>query len=135
MMMLKGEKVLDLTRLLPGPYCTWVLSKLGADVLKIEDPGYEDYSRSTPLYDLINAGKRSITLNLKNGSGREIFLDLVSRADILIESFRPGVMKKLGVGYETLKEHNERIIFCSISGKIKKIFRVIAYEFKGFCFY
>ncbi|VUT27052.1 MAG: CoA transferase [Candidatus Methanolliviera sp. GoM_asphalt] len=116
MTMLKGKKVLDLTRLLPGPYCTWILSKLGADVLKIEDPGYEDYSRSTPLYDLINAGKKSMTLNLKNSFGREIFLDLVSRADILIESFRPGVMKRLGVGYETLKEHNEKIIFCSISG-------------------
>jgi len=116
MEMLKGERVLDLTRLLPGPYCTWILSELGADVLKIEDPWEGDYARGTSLYDLINAGKRSMTLNLKNGSGREIFLDLVSRSDVLVESFRPGVMKRLGLGYETLKEHNEKIIFCSISG-------------------
>ncbi len=118
MTMLKGERVLDLTRLLPGPYCTWILSRLGADVLKIEDLQEGDYARSMipPLYSLINTGKKSMTLNLKNNSGKKIFLELVSKSDILVESFRPGVMNEFGLGYETLKEYNEKIIFCSISG-------------------
>ena len=74
MEMLKGERVLDLTRLLPGPYCTWILSELGADVLKIEDPWEGDYARGTPLYDLINTGKKSLTINLKKDSGKNLDL-------------------------------------------------------------
>ena len=116
MTMLKDVKVLDLTRLLPGPYCTWILSELGADVLKIEDPWEGDYARGTPLYDLINTGKKSLTINLKKDAGKKIFLELMLKSDVLVESFRPGVMDKLGLGYETLKEYNEKIIFCSISG-------------------
>jgi crotonobetainyl-CoA:carnitine CoA-transferase CaiB-like acyl-CoA transferase len=116
MTMLKDVKVLDLTRLLPGPYCTWILSELGADVLKIEDPWEGDYARGTPLYDLINTGKKSLTINLKKDAGKKIFFELISKSDVLVESFRPGVMDKLGLGYETLKEYNEKIIFCSISG-------------------
>lgn len=116
MTILKNVKILDLTRLLPGPYCTWIFSKLGANVIKIEDPNKGDYSRGSPLYELINGGKKSLTLNLKKSSGKEILLDLVSQSDVLVEGFRPGVMDKLGLGYNVLKEHNKRIIVCSISG-------------------
>ena len=113
---LEGVKVLDLTRLLPGPYCTWILSRLGADVIKIEAPNDDDYSRLTPLFDLINTKKQSITLNLKKEEGKKIFLELVSKSDVVVEGFRPGVMDKLGLGYDELKKHNDSIIFCSISG-------------------
>jgi len=113
---LDGVKVLDLTRLLPGPYCTWILSRLGADVIKIEAPNDEDYSRFTPLFNLINNNKKSITLNLKKDDGKKIFLDLVSKSDVVVEGFRPGVMNKLGVGYDELKKYNDSIILCSISG-------------------
>lgn len=117
MTMLKDVKVLDLTRQLPGPYCTWTLSKLGAEVLRIEDPEGEDLVRAYPaMYEIINAGKKSMTLNLKKSSGRKIFLDLVSKSDVLVEGFRPGVMDKLELSYETLREYNEKIIYCSISG-------------------
>jgi len=116
MAMLKDVKILDLTRLLPGPYCTWILSKLGADVIKVENPNMGDYSRGSPLYELINVGKKSLTLNLKKNSGKKILLDLVSQSDVLVEGFRPGVIDKLGLGYDVLKEHNKRIIVCSISG-------------------
>jgi crotonobetainyl-CoA:carnitine CoA-transferase CaiB-like acyl-CoA transferase len=114
--MLDGVEVLDLTRLLPGPYCTWILSELGARVLKVEDPWEGDYARGMPFFDLINRGKGSITLNLKEKAGKEIFSELVAKSDVLVEGFRPGTMEKLGLGYETLREHNERIIYCSISG-------------------
>lgn len=113
---LDGVKVLDLTRLLPGPYCTWILSRLGADVIKIEAPNDEDYSRFTPLFNLINNNKKSITLNLKKEDGKKIFLDLVSRSDVVVEGFRPGVMDKLGLRYDELKRYNDNIILCSISG-------------------
>jgi crotonobetainyl-CoA:carnitine CoA-transferase CaiB-like acyl-CoA transferase len=113
---LEGVKVLDLTRLLPGPYCTWILSRLGADVIKIEAPNDEDYLRFTPLFNLINNNKKSITLNLKKEDGKKIFLELVSKSDIVVEGFRPGVMDKLGLGYDELKKHNNGIILCSISG-------------------
>lgn len=116
MELLKDVKVLDLTRLLPGPYCTWILSELGADVLKIEDPWEGDYARGIPLYDLINTEKKSLTINLKKDAGKKIFLELISKSDVLVESFRPGVMDNLGLGYDILKEYNKKIIFCSISG-------------------
>mgnify|MGYP001059218256 CR=1 FL=1 len=115
-MILKDVRVLDLTRLLPGPYCTWILSRFGAEVLKVEDTMMGDYVRGTPLYELINGGKKSLSINLKVDSGREILLELTKRYDVLVESFRPGVMDKLGLGYETLKEYNKKIIYCSISG-------------------
>ncbi|HIH78499.1 MAG TPA: CoA transferase [Halobacteria archaeon] len=113
---LEGVKVLDLTRLLPGPYCTWILSRLGADVIKIEAPNDDDYSRFTPLFNLINFKKKSITLNLKKEIGKKIFLDLVSKSDIVVEGFRPGVMDKLGLGYDELRRYNDSVILCSISG-------------------
>lgn len=122
--MLNGVRVLDLTRLLPGPFCTMLLADHGAEVVKIEEPGKGDYARwSEPLYKgvgarhlVLNRGKKSLTLNLKTPEAREIFLRLVRDADVVVESFRPGVMKRLGLDYESLKKENPRLIYCAISG-------------------
>ncbi|GAK07967.1 CaiB/BaiF CoA-transferase family protein [Geomicrobium sp. JCM 19038] len=122
--LLRGIKVLDLTRLLPGPYCTMFLSDHGADVIKVEEPTLGDYGRSTePIVDgysarhlSVNRNKRSLSLNLKSEEGKEIFLKLVQDADVVVESFRPGVMKKLGLSYEELTAYKEDLIVCSISG-------------------
>lgn len=122
---LSGIRILDLSRLLPGAYASQMLADFGADVIKIEEPGSGDYGRFMPphgaggmsLYFLaINRNKRSMTLNLKTASGREIFLRLVKQADVVLESFRPGVLERLGLGYEQLKEINPRLIYCAISG-------------------
>ena len=123
-MELSGITVLDLSRLLPGPFCTLVLSDLGARVIKVEDLQGGDYIRYMPplvneyssYFHLLNRGKESITLNLKQPKAKEIFLELVKKADVIVESFRPGVLKKLGLGFETLKAANEQIIVCSLSG-------------------
>jgi alpha-methylacyl-CoA racemase len=121
---LDGLKILDLSRLLPGPYCGLILADLGAEVVKIEDPNGGDYLRwmlpqwgdYSVFYMLLNRNKKSLTLDLKNPRGVEIFKKLVAEADVVLESFRPGVMDRLGVGYEQLKEVNPGLIFCSISG-------------------
>ena len=121
---LRGVKVLDLSRLLPGPFLTMVLADLGADVVKVEEPRKGDYMRDFPprgngpsgRYITVNRNKRSVTVDLKNDRERERFLGMVARADVVVESFRPGVMDRLGVGYAALHERNERIILCSISG-------------------
>jgi crotonobetainyl-CoA:carnitine CoA-transferase CaiB-like acyl-CoA transferase len=123
---LSDLKILDLSRLLPGPFCTLLLADMGADVLKIEEPGGGDYARYFPpmiannsvsaFFAGINRNKRSMTLNLKDESGVEILGKLVADADILVESFRPGVMERLGLGYEALRGINEGLIYCSISG-------------------
>jgi len=121
---LAGTTVLDLTRLLPGGFCTLILADLGADVIKIEEPGRGDYLRDFPplgatqsvLFTALNRGKRSLTLNLKTDAGRAILLDLARRADVLIESYRPGVLTRLGLDYPTLQAANPRLIVCSISG-------------------
>jgi alpha-methylacyl-CoA racemase len=122
---LNGIRVLDLSRLLPGAYASQMLADFGADVIKVEEPGSGDYGRYMPphgpggmsLYFLaINRNKRSITLNLKTPQGREIFLRMVGGADVVLESFRPGVLERLGLGYEQLKETNPGIIYCAISG-------------------
>ena len=122
---LSGIRILDLSRLLPGAYASQMLADFGADVIKIEEPGSGDYGRFMPphgvggmsLYFLaINRNKRSMTLNLKNASGREVFLRLVKEADVVLESFRPGVLDRLGLGYEQLKEINPRLVYCAISG-------------------
>jgi crotonobetainyl-CoA:carnitine CoA-transferase CaiB-like acyl-CoA transferase len=123
-MPLTGLRVLDLTRLLPGPYCTLLLADLGADVIKVEDTETGDYIRWTPplhgeysaAYYGLNRNKRSIKLNLKRDSGREAFLRLVEGADVVVESFRPGVMDRLGVGYEVLCQRNPAVVLCSITG-------------------
>lgn len=122
---LSGIRILDLSRLLPGAYASQMLADFGADVIKIEEPGSGDYGRFMPphgaggmsLYFLaINRNKRSMTLNLKAAEGREIFLRLVREADVVLESFRPGVLERLGLGYEQLKEVNPRLVYCAISG-------------------
>lgn len=122
---LDGVKVLDLSRTLAGPFCTMMLGDMGADVIKVEQPGSGDESRRfTPpswndescYYLSSNRNKRSITIDLKSTEGKAIIMKLVQDADILVENFRTGTMEKLGLGYEELKEMNPRLIFCSISG-------------------
>ena len=121
---LAGVRVLDLTRLLPGGYCTLLLADLGADVIKVEEPGRGDYIRSTPpLVDgigaahlALNRGKRSIALDLKSAAGGRTLLRLVRGADALVESFRPGVMDRLGVGYAALAEANPALVHVAITG-------------------
>jgi len=121
---LEGIRVLDLTRLLPGPYCTMLLADLGAEVIKIESPHEGDHMRwiepkvnGTGVYFLaLNRNKKSTTLNLKNPTGVKIFKALAKTAQVVFESFRPGVLDRLGVGYKALKEVNTGIIFCSLSG-------------------
>lgn len=121
---LAGIRVLDLTRLLPGPYLTMVLADLGADVVKIEAPVIGDYLRPMPparggisgRFLAINRNKRSLVLDLKSESGRAAFLRMAKQADVVVESFRPGVMDRLGIGYEALCAANPAMILCSISG-------------------
>jgi crotonobetainyl-CoA:carnitine CoA-transferase CaiB-like acyl-CoA transferase len=121
---LDGLHVLDLSRLLPGPLCTMILGDLGADVVKIEQPGIGDYARFAPpligdtgsAFLMLNRNKRSITLNLKNTEAKGILHKLATRADVFVESYQPGVAERLGVGYSAISEVNERIIYCSISG-------------------
>lgn len=124
MQALTGIRVLDMSRLLPGPYCTMLLADFGAEVIKIEEPGKGDYSRSFPpfLKDFgywhlqLNRNKQSVVLDLKSEEGKNIFLELVKTADVVVESYRPGVLKKLGVDYETAAKVNPKIIYCSLSG-------------------
>ena len=121
---LLGMRILDLSRVLAGPYCSMLLADMGADVIKLEIPGRGDDSRQFPpfkggeslYYVNMNRGKRSITLNLKHPEGRRVFLELVKRCDVLLENFRPGTMDRLGIGYPTLKEVNPRLVYASISG-------------------
>lgn len=126
---LTGLRVLDLSRLLPGPFCSLLLADLGADVLKVEDMGMGDYVRWSPpyvegvedsarsaLFLALNRNKRSIRLDLKSPDGREVLLRLVRDADVLLESFRPGVLDRLGVGYERLREENAGLVYCAITG-------------------
>jgi alpha-methylacyl-CoA racemase len=126
---LQGIRVLDLSRLLPGGFCSLLLADFGADVLKVEDTGMGDYIRwSPPFYDgahesarsalflSLNRNKRSIRLDLKSDGGREALLRLVREYDVVLESFRPGVLERLGVGYEQLRAENPRVVYCAISG-------------------
>lgn len=117
-------RVLDLSRVLAGPYCTMLLADMGAEVIKLEVPNGGDDSREFPpfkegesiYYVNLNRGKRSITINLKHPEGKHLFLDLVKKCDVLIENFRPGTMDRLGLGYEVIKKENPRLIYASISG-------------------
>jgi alpha-methylacyl-CoA racemase len=126
---LDGLRVLDLTRLLPGGFCSMLLADFGADVIKVEDTGLGDYVRWAPphyegaepsagsaLFLSLNRGKRSIRIDLKAPAGRDVFLALVRDADVLVESFRPGVMDRLGVGYERLRQENPGLVYCAITG-------------------
>ena len=126
--LLAGIRVLDLTNVLAGPYCAYQLALLGADVIKVEQPGGGDLARQLGASPELNkagmgasflaqnAGKRSVTLDLKKEADRERFLDLVATADALVENFRPGVMSRLGLGYEALKEVRPGLVYCAISG-------------------
>jgi alpha-methylacyl-CoA racemase len=126
---LSDVKVLDLSRLLPGGFCSLLLADFGADVLKVEDTGMGDYIRWSPPYHegaedtaksalflALNRGKRSIRLDLKSEAGRDVLLRLARDHDVLLESFRPGVMERLGVGYERLREENPGLVYCAITG-------------------
>lgn len=122
---LEGLKVLDLTRLLPGPLATYILACLGAEVIKVEDTKGGDWMRyappqmpdgESPQFKSLNAGKKGIAIDLKMDEGKEIFLKLVKVADVVIEGFRPGVMERLGIGFRVLKAVNPKIILCSITG-------------------
>ncbi len=129
---LSDVRILDLTRLLPGGFCSLLLADFGAEVLKVEDTGGGDYVRWAPpyygdeehqglgtrsaYYLALNRGKRSIRIDLKSEQGREAFLRLVKEYDVVLESFRPGVLDRLGVGYERLRGVNPRIVYCAITG-------------------
>jgi crotonobetainyl-CoA:carnitine CoA-transferase CaiB-like acyl-CoA transferase len=126
---LAGVRVLDLTRLLPGGFCSLLLADFGADVLKVEDTGMGDYVRWAPphyegaaqsassaLFLSLNRNKRSMRIDLKNPDGREVLLRLAREHDVLLESFRPGVLDRLGVGYERLREENPGLVYCAITG-------------------
>jgi CoA:oxalate CoA-transferase len=120
---LQGIRVLDFSIMLAGPYCARLLADVGADVIKIEPPEGDDMRLRTPLRDgnstyfgQLNAGKRSLALDLKSKEAIELVRKLVSETDVVVENFRPGVMDRLGLGYEALREINPRLIFCSISG-------------------
>ncbi|HEU0204879.1 MAG TPA: CaiB/BaiF CoA-transferase family protein [Burkholderiaceae bacterium] len=112
---LRGVKVLDLTRLLPGPVCTLHLADLGADVIKIEDTGAGDYA-APAVRALVNRNKRGIRLDLKQPEGVELFMRLAAAADVIVEGFRPGVVQRLGIDYAAVARVNPRIVYCSISG-------------------
>lgn len=143
---LAGLKVLDITHMLAGPYCTWLLGLLGADVIKVERPGEGDFARaiapfhgSESLYFMsVNRNKRSITLNLKTEEGKQILRDLIAESDILVENNRAGVMDRLGLGYDDAKRINPGIVYASISGygqtgpyRHKPAFDVIAQAVSG----
>ena len=121
---LAGVRVLDLTRLLPGGYASLLLADMGADVVKVEEPGRGDYVRAVPplagehsaAHLALNRGKRSVTLNLKNEAARDIFVRLAGRFDVVLESFRPGVLDRLGCGYQELSRRHPRLVYAAITG-------------------
>ena len=123
--LLEGVRVIDMSRMLSGPYCTMLLGDIGAEVIKIEDPSGGDPMRQmTPQYPggmsayfvSINRNKKSFALNMKKPEAKKVFEQLVKKADVVLDNFRPGVMTKLGADYETIRKYNERIISCSITG-------------------
>ena len=121
---LAGVRVLDLTRVLAGPFCSMILGDMGAEVIKIEEPGKGDDTRSWPpfvggeaTYFLsVNRNKQSLTLNLKAPEGRDLLTRLVRKSDVVLENFRAGTMERLGLGYKTLARRNPRLVYCAISG-------------------
>jgi crotonobetainyl-CoA:carnitine CoA-transferase CaiB-like acyl-CoA transferase len=126
MLPLEGIKVLDLSRLAPGPFCSMLLADMGADVLLVEAPaggklapaivGRGGDAEKMAAYNILSRNKRSIVLNLREAEARDVFYKLAADADVVLEGFRPGVVKRLGVDYDTLKERNPRIVYCSLSG-------------------
>src|SRR5262249_10878504 len=123
-MALEGIRVLDLTRLLPGAICTLLLADMGADVIKVEEPGSGDYMRWYPplrdgqsvLFNVLNRNKRSVTLNLKSDAGRELFLDMCRRAEVVVEGNRPGGMARLGLAWPVLRERSLKLLMYASTG-------------------
>ncbi|HBX74907.1 MAG: CoA transferase [Acidaminococcaceae bacterium] len=121
---LQGVRVLDLSRLLPGPFCTRMFADMGADVIKIEEPVKGDYAREfvprrgdfACWFMEVNRNKRSVALDLKQETDKNVFLEMVRQVDVVVESFRPGVLKKLGIDFATVSQINPKIVYCSISG-------------------
>jgi alpha-methylacyl-CoA racemase len=121
---LTGLRVLDLSMNLPGPYMTWFLACMGAEVVKVENPVGGDYARAlagrstrnSPFFEAVNRNKKSLTLNLKHAEGRRLFFELLAQYDVLVEGFRPGTMERLGLGFEACRERQPRVIYVSISG-------------------
>ena len=120
---LEGVRVLDFSIMLAGPYCARLLADVGAEVIKIEPPEGDDMRLRTPLRDAhsayfgqLNAGKRSLALDLKSADAIKLVHQLVKETDVLVENFRPGVMERLGLGYDALRAINPRLVYCSISG-------------------
>jgi crotonobetainyl-CoA:carnitine CoA-transferase CaiB-like acyl-CoA transferase len=125
---LDGIRVLDLTNVLAGPYCTYHLGLLGAEVVKVEQPQRGDLARALGAdaelnrqglgasFLAQNAGKKSVELNLKDPADKQVFLDLAARADVVVENFRPGVMARLGLGADRLRELNPSLVYCAVSG-------------------
>src|SRR5260370_19072386 len=126
---LKGIRVLDVSRVLAGPYCTMNLADLGAEVIKIELPGHGGVARRFPpmipnsndsaYFYGINRGKVSVTLDLRSPEGAAVFLELAAISDFVVENFSPGTMARFGLGYERLSARNPRLILCSISGLVQ----------------
>lgn len=128
MLPLQGIRILDLTNVLAGPFCGYQLARMGAEVIKVENPKGGDLARSLGAdaemsrrgmglsFVAVNAGKQSVAIDLKDPAGKEVFLDLVGTADVVVENFRPNVMKRLGLDYEILSARNPRIVYCAISG-------------------
>src|SRR4051795_13645178 len=128
MMPLAGVRVLDLSNVLAGPYCGYHLARLGAEVVKVENPERGDLGRAVGadpamnargmglLFVSLNAGKQSVALDLKHPRGKEVFLRLAGEADVVLENFRPRVMERLGLGYRVLAARNPRLVYCAISG-------------------
>jgi len=121
---LEGIRVLDLTRVLAGPFCTMIMADMGAEVIKIEVPGRGDDAREYPpfiqgmsaYFMNLNRNKKSVALDLKKRQGKDIFLKLVEKSDVVVENFRPGTMERLGIGYKVLKDLNPGLVYASISG-------------------
>ncbi len=119
---LAGLKVLDMSMNLPGPYMTWLLAALGAEVIKLENPAGGDYARAlgggkdSPFFAAVNRNKKSVTLNLKHPEGKRLFLKLADTCDVVVEGFRPGTMERLGLDYDVLSASNSRLIYVSITG-------------------
>ena len=121
---LAGIRVLDLTRVLAGPFCSMILGDMGAEIIKVEEPGKGDDTRGWPPFSggeatyflSVNRNKKSLTLNMKAPDGQAILRRLVAKADVVLENFRPGTMERLGFGYDALRKLNPRLIYCAISG-------------------
>lgn len=121
---LDGVRVVDTTRLLPGAFCTMLLSDMGAEVIKVEQPGLGDYMRAapptkrgrSPSHASVNRNKRSIGIDLKSDEGKDVLRKLIKRSDVFVEGFRPGAMRRLGFSFEEVKRINKRIVYCSVSG-------------------